>query len=244
MTLLRFEHVSRCYRDGHRAVPALAEVSFELAEGDLVGLWGARRSGKSTLLRVAVGLEAPDDGEVHFAGSCLARISQDERVRLMRSRGARLVDMDWHPERNQPIIEHVALGLLSSGMSLREARSTASRTLARVGLSNHAYSRAEQLSRAERVRVGLAQALVHAPRLLLIDEPAVLSSPDESTELYELLRTLNRDLRLAMVIASEEVAPLREATRTLRIDSGTVRVMDPAGTVLAFPGRRAATTST
>lgn len=243
MTLLRFEHVSKSYRDGRRSIRALADVSLEVDDGDLVGVWGARRSGKSTLLRVAAGLEAPDAGEVHFAGTCLSHVSQDDRVRLMRRNGARLVAMDWQPERNEPAIEHVALGLLSSGMSLREARTVASRALGRVGLSSHAYSRAEQLSRAERIRVSVAQALVHDPRLLLVDEPAVLSSPSESIELYELLRTLHRDLRLAVVIASEDVAPLREATRMLRIDDGAVLDVDPAGNVVPFPDRRIAASS-
>ena len=88
-------------------------------------------------------------------------------------------------------------------MSLHQARSPAWRALERVGVAACAHMPTERLSNSERIRVGLAQALVREPRILLVDEPAVLLRPSEGVQLYELLHSLGRDLRLAIMIASQ-----------------------------------------
>jgi len=85
--------------------------------------------------------------------------------------------------------------------------------------------------------VALAQTLVHGPRLLLVDEPAVPLRPSEGVELYELLRSLGRDSGLAIVIASEDIAPIRKARRMFSIDAGCLRSMDRPGTLVQFPER-------
>jgi predicted ABC-type transport system involved in lysophospholipase L1 biosynthesis ATPase subunit len=238
MTLLSFEHVSKCYPDGRGEIAVLNDVSLEIDESDFVGIWGLRRSGKTTLMRIAAGMELPDEGSVSFDGQDLAQVSADTRVKLLRGGGIGLASADWRPTRNKPAIEHVALPLLADGMSLREAREPARRVLERMGVSGCAHMFTDRLSQDERIRVGLAQALIHAPRLLLVDEPATLHSPSERIALYQLLHALGRDSKSTLVIASEDVAPLRKARRIMSIDRGTLRSMDKPGMVVAFPGQR------
>ncbi len=241
MSLLSFTHVSKRCLDGRRQHTVLDDVSLEIDAGDFVGIWGMRRSGKTTLLRVAAGAELAEEGEVRFDGHDMTRMSADARAKLQRREGIGLVSTEWRPGRNKPVVEHVALPLLSDGMSLREAKEPAHLALARLGVSGCAYMSVDRLSRVERIRVSLAQALVHQPRLLLVDEPSLPLSPSEAVDLYGLLRSLGGDSRLAIVVASEDIAPIRGARRMMSIDSGKVRSMDQSGTVVAFPDQRLAT---
>ncbi len=238
MSLLSLQHVTKAYADGRSEIRALDEVSLEVDEGDFVGIWGMRHSGKTTLLRVAAAAELPDSGSVRFDGRDVASMSADARAKLQRYRGIGLVSTDWRPGRNKPVVEHVALPLLSDGLSLREAKEPAHLALERMGVSRCAYMATDRLSRVERVRVALARAFVNKPRLLLVDEPAVLLSPSEAVELYELLCSLGEDSRMAIVVASEEVAPIRRAHRMMSIDQGQLRSMDQPGTVVQFPDQR------
>jgi putative ABC transport system ATP-binding protein len=237
MTLLSLEQVSKRYPDGRTEVTVLDDVSLEVDAGDFVGIWGMRRSGKSTLLQVAAGKEPPDQGTVSFDGSDITCMSSDRRARLRRHGGIGLLTGAWTPERNKPLVDHVALPLLSDGMSLREAREPAWRALERVGVAGCAYMPADRVSHGERIRAALAQTLIHEPRVLLVDEPTVPLRPSEGVELYELLRSLGRESQLAIVIASEDVAPLRTARRMFSIDDGRLRSMDRPGTLVPFPDR-------
>ncbi len=240
MSLLALKHVSKRYLDGRTQHKVLDDVSLEIDPGDFIGIWGMRRSGKTTLLRVAAGVELPDEGEVCFDGHDMTRMSADARAKLRRHEGIGLVRTEWRPARNKPVVEHVALPLLSDGMSLREAKEPAHLALARLDVSGCAYLSVDRLSRDERIRVGLAQALVHQPRLLLFDEPPGPLRPSEAVELYRLLGSLGRDSKIAVVVAAEDAASIRRAGRMMSIGAGKLRSMDQQGTVVAFPEQRPA----
>jgi predicted ABC-type transport system involved in lysophospholipase L1 biosynthesis ATPase subunit len=237
MSLLSLERVHKRYPDGRHELAVLDDVSLEIDAGDFIGIWGARRSGKTTLLQVAAGKAHVEEGTVRFDGEDVTRMSPDRRARLQRRGGIGLLSADWSPERNKPVLEHVALPLLSDGMSLREAREPAWRALERVGVAGCGHMPAGRISHGERIRVALAQTLVHEPRVLLVDEPTVGLRPSEGVELYELLRSLGRDSKLAIVIASEDVNPIRKARRVFSIAGGSLRAMDEPGTLVAFPER-------
>jgi predicted ABC-type transport system involved in lysophospholipase L1 biosynthesis ATPase subunit len=238
MSLFAFEHVTKCYPDGRRLHTVLEDVSFEIDVGDFVGLWGVRRSGKSTLLRIAAGLESPDEGRILFDGQDLTGLSGDGRAELLRAHGIGFVTSGWRPSVSQEVIEYVAVALLPDALSLRQARHVAREQLERMGVLNCAHMLTDRLSIGEAVRVGLAQALVRQPRLLLVDEPAVLPSPTERHELYRLLTSLGRSSALAVVVASEDVGIVRRARRKMTIGAGTLRSMDKEGEVVSFPRGR------
>jgi predicted ABC-type transport system involved in lysophospholipase L1 biosynthesis ATPase subunit len=237
MSLLSLERINKTYPDGRGKLVVLDDVSLDVEPEEVLGVWGLRRSGKSTLLRVAAGIESPDSGELRFGGIEIGSVSQDRRAQLQRNGGMGLLGSDWRPERNKAAIEHVALPLLSEGLSLREARGPAWRALKRAQVADCGHLPAERLSQSERVRVALAQLLVREPRMLLVDDPAVLLKPSEGVELYELLRSIAREAGIALVIASEDIAPLRRAPRIMSIDRGKLRAMDDMGTLVPFPDR-------
>jgi len=241
MTLLSLEHVSKRFPAGLDSIPVLEDVELHVEAADFIGVHGERRSGKSILLRIAAGWERPDTGRVTFDGQELWAMSDARRSRMRRNGGVVLASGAWRPPSNKPALRHVQEALACDRVSLREAIEPAHRALERVGLSQHAYSPTDRLSQGELIRLNLALRLIHRPRLLLIDEPAVLLRPSEAASLYELLGELGRDRDLAVVVASEELAPIRMARRRFALDDGALRSMDrPAGQVLEFPDLRGA----
>jgi ABC-type ATPase involved in cell division len=233
--LLSLKEVTKRHAEGRRVLVVLGSVSLEIERGDFVGMWGPKRSGKSTLLRIMAGMQQPDSGEVSFDGECLSAMSARERAWLFRNGGIALVSSDWRTQIVRPVVELVAAACASGGTSMREARTLARKALGRVDAAECADVRTDRLALGERLRVGLAMALVREPRLLLVDEPAVLPSPLESDELYALLRSLGSDRSLAVVIASENLAPLSGAMRMMAVSSGEVRSMDREGVIVRFP---------
>jgi predicted ABC-type transport system involved in lysophospholipase L1 biosynthesis ATPase subunit len=239
MTLLSFSQVTKRYPRGREQLVALNEVSLEIDGEDYVGLWGTRRAGKSTLLRIAAGIEQPDGGSVCWNGRVMNQMSATERARLLRSGGIGLASTDWRPQPNHRALEHVALPLLSDHASLRGAKIAARIALDRVDAGYCGDLWTHRLSLGELVRVALARALVRGPHLLLVDEPAVLPSPSEGEELYGLLRKLGRSANLAVVVASEDLAAIQSAPRMFSITDGTLRSMDSTAAILPFPRQSA-----
>ena len=241
MTLLSLEGVTKRFPAGLDEIPVLENVSIDVEEGDFIGVQGERRSGKSILLRIAAGWERPDEGRVVYAGQHLWTLSDGARSKLRRKGGVVLASGAWRPPSNKPALRYLQEALACDRVSLREATEPAQRALDQVGLPHCAFTPSDRLSPGELMRLGLALRLIHRPRALLIDEPAVLLRPSEAAELYELLGRLGRESSLALVVASEELAPIRMARRRFSLDEGALRSMDrPAGEVLDFPGPRAA----
>jgi ABC-type multidrug transport system ATPase subunit len=238
--LLSFINVSKRYPDGNHEIVVLDEVSFDIDLGTFVGIFGARRSGKSTMLRLAAGIEEPSAGTVRFNGQDLAVMSVVDRERLLRAMIGFVSADDWRPSPKERIIDYVALSLGSEGPALRDARRRARGALALVGMAHGADEPARSLSMGERTRIVLAQALVREPCLLLMDEPAVMPSLSERDELYALLRLVAREQNMTLVIASEEMAPLHGAGVLMSIADGELCSTDERGTVVRLPRRRLA----
>ena len=233
MPLLSFKNVSKSLADGARQIAVLDDVSFDIDRGEYIGLWGSRRSGKSTVLELAAGVVKPDVGSIVFDGEDIARMPQDKRAHRRQRGGIALARLDWRPTRSRPVVEHVAIPLTCCGVSLHDAEVVARRTLKRVEASEVEDRQTHELDLGERIRVELARALVREPRLLLVDEPALLASPSESRALYALLRTLGREEERTVVVASTEAVAL-QAPRIFTIDNGRVRSTDSRRKVLPF----------
>ncbi len=243
MSLLALEGVCRAYAEGSWRHMVLDEVSFELEAGDFVGVWGPHRSGKSTLLRIAAGMELPDDGNVSFDGVSLTALSGNERVRLLRD-GVGFASMNGPAYRTRKVGSHVALaGTADRRTSMKRAEEMARCSLELVGALECVGRRLGGLSVGERFRVELARALVREPQLLVVDEPPPLHDPYEGHSLYELLRSLGNEPGRAVLVACSDVTLVREARRRLALSRGHLEEMaEPAlAEVLPFGGRRTST---
>jgi predicted ABC-type transport system involved in lysophospholipase L1 biosynthesis ATPase subunit len=237
VALLSLEGVGKRYRQGRREVVVLDDVWLEVDASDHVGVLAERRGGKSTLLRLAAGIELADTGVVRFRGRDLAKLSRIERARLLRDEiGFVATSLDgWDGSRGMRVVEHVAVPLLADGWNGREAVQMARPVLERVGAEHCADLRPSELSLGERTRVAIARALIREPGLLLVDEPAATPSPGEQDEIRGLLRSVGRASEVTLIVASEEPAVLRGARRMMSLSDGRVLTTDRLGTVVAFP---------
>lgn len=234
--LISFEKVCKRYRDGGQDVVVLDDASFELEPGVFIGVWGSRRSGKSTLLRLMAGVESPDGGKVIFDGEDLAELSLSRRERLLREDIGFMAATDWRPRPGESVVDYVALSLGSSLASIVQARRAARLALDRVGMTDHADAMTDSLSMAERMRTALARSIAREPRVLLVDEPALVPSLVERDALYTLLLEVAREGGSTLVVASEDMTPLHGAEIVMSIGDGELCSTDERGTVVEFPG--------
>jgi len=238
--LLSLTQVTRRRPEGREKVAVLDGVSLEVDAGDHLGVYDGRAAGKSTLLRVIAGIEAPEEGSVCWDGRIVAQMSTRERSQLLGPGGIALVSSRARVQINRAAVDYVALPLLGDKTTLRHARPIARSALGRVGASECADMQTDELSLSELMRVMLANALIREPRLLLVDEPAVLPNPQESEKLYELLRSLGRSRDLAVLIASQDLAALSGARRMASLSAGGLRMMSPEADVVSLAERKTA----
>jgi ABC-type lipoprotein export system ATPase subunit len=226
VTLLDLKNVCKTFLDGAHEVVVLGDVSVEFDAKELVGIYGARRSGKSTLLEIAAGLEIADQGSsVSFRGQDMTMLSLSERAHLRRRHGLAFVSGNWRPNlASDPAIEHIAMTLTSEGATLAEGEAVARAVLTRFDVMRWAHVPTDELSTGERIRVELARAVAYEPAVLLVDEPAVLSSPSESRDLYGLLHSLSKEM--TVIIASEDMDAISGVDRFMTLDGGKLRTTD------------------
>ena len=241
--VLSFDAVERRFGRGGRAVSVLRGCSFVVEAGGFLGIHGSRRSGKTTVLRLAAGIDVADAGVIRCCGAELARLSASGRARLRGSEigfvpGMFSVDGSVAAgSRCGAVVEHVSLPLIGAGRSPRDAEFVADRVLDRLGASDYADAAIHELTAVERARVALARALVRAPRLLLVDDPAPTQDADDREEITAMLEVLGSDPALTLVVASTEVDVLRGASRLATLSEGTVQMPAHPGTLIPFPQR-------
>jgi ABC-type lipoprotein export system ATPase subunit len=240
--LLSFLNVSKRFPDGGREIVVLDRVSLDIHAGASVGVYGQRRSGKSTLLRLACGIALADSGKICFEGRDIARMPASERGRLLRGEIAFLSAADWRATPGESVLDHVATSLGSEGLTMREARRRAMAVLdqVEVGIAAAAELTAS-LSLTERARVMLARSLAREPRLLVLDEPALLPNLGDRDRFFALLRAATRERSITLLMASEEISALQGVSVMMSIGDGELVSTEPThGTVVQLPGRRRA----
>jgi ABC-type multidrug transport system ATPase subunit len=231
VSLLALEHATKRFTSGQRETHVLRDVSFELAAGELVAVYGLRRSGRTTLLRVAAGIVPLDEGAVRFEGRDLGGRA-GEALGVAIGYCSPLFD----PAHGGIVADQVAVGLLARGIGRTRARAQAEEALERVGASGAANLDPRDLHLDELVRAGIARALVTAPRVLLLDEPTNGVDVHERDRILALLRGL-ADRGTAILATVGE--PIAGADRMLTLDAGRLRADDVPGPegIVALPSR-------
>jgi putative ABC transport system ATP-binding protein len=213
MSLLELRQVSKRYGRGMRERVALKDVSLQVEAGELVSVWGRRRSGRSTLLRVAAGVEAPDSGVVCFDGHELSG-----RCGEMLGHGIGYCRTTFQASEGQVALDHVMVGQYARGISPSRAEVRARAALERAGVERCAARRPGELDCDEIVRVAIARALALEPRLLLVDEPTIGVDLLARDGILHLLQALARE-GTAVLMSTGESTGLSGA-RALTLGDG------------------------
>jgi putative ABC transport system ATP-binding protein len=214
--LLRISGLAKSYREGGQVRAVWSGIDLEVRRGQVVVLFGRSGSGKTTLLNVISGLDSADHGHVEIDGSVLSTLDETRRTLFRRARiGFIHQFFNLLPTLN--VMENLLLPLELNERADAAGLAHATDLLGRIGLADRAQSYPDQLSGGEQQRVAVARALVHAPDLVLADEPTGNLDDITGRQVLELLLALTRDRghTLLMVSHSPQTAALADAVYAL-----------------------------
>lgn len=217
--LLSAHELKKTYNGGASAVDVLKNVDFEMDGGNLIGIYGASGTGKSTLLHILGGLDHPSGGKVEFEGEDINNMSEPELARF-RNRSVGFVFQFYHLLPEFTALENVMMPCLIAGVKKKQARQMALSALNEVGLDHRASHRPGELSGGEQQRIALARAAVMQPKLILADEPTGNLDRETGERVFDYLIKLNRDDGIAMLIVSHNQELLKMLPRKLLLRDG------------------------
>ncbi|MGH2852803.1 MAG: ATP-binding cassette domain-containing protein [Solirubrobacteraceae bacterium] len=237
--LLALRGVCKGYTRGERRMRILVDATLEIGQGEVAAVVGSREEGKTTLLKIAAGIEAPDAGEVWLGDVDLTRSSDEERSRLLGS------EIAWtHREGTGVkfrVLDYVGLPLaIGRGRGQREAQDLAIGALERVGAANCAGQLWAELSNWERLLVAIARAIAGSPRLLVVDDLMDGFGMRRTQEAGELLLGLAGELGCGVLMSCTDLEAALIADRVWSLEGGRLSVLCEQGggqaDVIDFPG--------
>jgi lipoprotein-releasing system ATP-binding protein len=219
--------IEKAYHKGPNCIPVLMGVNMRVEPGEFLAIVGQSGSGKSTLLHLLGTLDAPTTGEVHFLGRRIDNLPTTMRERL-RNEQFGMIFQFYHLLPELTALEN-ALAPLMIGSSTwtywrnrNEYVERAKRLLEMVGLSHRLKHKPRELSGGEMQRVAIARALITNPQVLLADEPTGNLDAGTGQEILQILRTLNRERGLSIVMVTHDAAIAAQADRIVRLVNGRV----------------------
>jgi putative ABC transport system ATP-binding protein len=221
MGLVTVRDVHKEYRRDTQAVPVLAGLSLDIAEGDFVALMGPSGSGKTTLLNLIGGIDQPTSGEVTVKGEAIGRLKPRALARW-RSRNIGYIFQLYNLIPVLTAIQNVELPLLLVKMRGRERLERAKNALDIVGLGDRLKHFPRQLSGGQEQRVAIARAIVSDPTLLLADEPTGDLDRKSGEEILTLLERLNREFGKTIIMVTHDPHAAERAHRVLHLDKGVL----------------------
>jgi ABC-type lipoprotein export system ATPase subunit len=235
VSVLEFNGVSKVFTRGQRPRTVLDEVSFEVNRGDCIALHGLNRSGKSTLLRLAVGADRPTSGSVLYEGEDYAKLGE-RHADLLRT------EIAWIPatidlRRELTILEQVALACYLDSRRIATANEMALAALAMAGIERCAEARISELSDGELRLAAIAQAIVKRPRLLVADDPADNLDRNERDRVLELLRRCANELGTAVLFSAPHADQTLRSSWLMHLSGGKLIVPSPPEPAEVIPLR-------
>ena len=241
MAIIEVKNLSKTFVTKEAKVEALKNINFSVEEGDIYGIIGMSGAGKSTLVRCLNYLEVPTEGTVTVEGKELGALAPKE---LRRLRGSiSMIFQGFNLLMQSTVLDNICfpLTLQENKLSKKEARQKAEKLLEIVGLSEKAKAYPAQLSGGQKQRVAIARALASDPKILLCDEATSALDPQTTQSILQLLRKINEETGITIVIITHQMSVVREICRHVAIvESGEIVEDGLVEDIFTHPKSRAA----
>jgi putative ABC transport system ATP-binding protein len=232
--LIRLRGVTKVYGSGQAELLALKGIDLDVRAGEFVAIMGPSGSGKSTAMNILGCLDTPTAGQYLFQGAHVEALSRDQRARLRR-RYLGFVFQGFNLLARTSAQENVELPLLYRGESAARRRSASARALQSVGLGGWEHHTPAELSGGQQQRVAIARAIVTEPAVLLADEPTGNLDSQRSQEIMELLRGLNVEHGITVLMVTHEPDMAAYAHRMVRFVDGRLAADEANPHPTVFP---------
>ncbi len=219
--VIQLVDVCRQYHLGNAEVDALKNINLEINQGEFLALVGPSGSGKSTLLNMLGGLDHPSNGEINVQGVNLHKANEEALTRHRRHHVG-FIFQTFNLLPTLTALENVALPLMLGAIPLAERNQRAAALLKRVGLGHRLDHRPTEMSGGEQQRAAIARALVNNPQIVLADEPTGNLDSSTGAEVMNLLRELNAERGVTLIIVTHDLEVAAFADRIVHLRDGEI----------------------
>ena len=213
--IIQIKNVTKTFIGKDNQVEALKGISLDINKGDIYGIIGMSGAGKSTLVRCLNYLEKPTTGTVIVEDQDLSTLSEAE-LRKVRT-GIAMIFQHFNLLMQRSVLDNVCFPMEIVGVKKQEARKRAMELLEIVGLKEKADAYPSQLSGGQKQRVAIARALASNPKILLCDEATSALDPQTTASILELLKSINEQFQITIVIITHQMSVIREICNRVAI---------------------------
>ena len=215
--MIKFKNVTKIYQDG---TTVLQDISFEIKEGEFVSIVGKSGAGKTTLVRLILGLEAPTFGDVYFKGVNLKDADSFKIQEVRRKIGGIYQDYKLLPKKT--VYENVAYIMQVEGKENEEIESAVLKVLEVIGLKEKVNNFPNELSGGEQQRLAVARALINHPEIIIADEPTGNLDPYNTYEVISLLQKINQTGRTIILATHDREIINKLGKRVITLENGKI----------------------